>query len=102
MDLLFELVTWHGLAKLHLHTESTVQALESSTTQLGIALCKFQSMTCAEFVTCHLPSEEAAQGCWKAAKVKLQPTTQKSKSKGKEPESKGKKKVSSMLQAFGL
>jgi len=102
MDLLFELATWHGLAKLHLHTESTVQALESSTTQLGIALRKFQSTTCAEFVTCHLPSEEAARGCRKAAKVKLQPTAPKSKSKGKELESKGKKKVSSTLRAFGL
>jgi len=60
MDLLFELSTWHGLAKLHLHTESTVHALESSTTQLGIILCKFQSTTCTEFVTRDLPSEEAA------------------------------------------
>ena len=102
MDLLFELATWHGLAKLCLHTKSTVCTLESSTTWLGIALRKFQSTTCAEFVTCHLPSEEAAWGCWKAAKAKLQPTTQKSKSKGKEPISKGKKKVSSTLRAFGL
>jgi len=47
MDLLFELATWHGLAKLRLHTESTVQALENSTTRLGIALRKFQSKTCA-------------------------------------------------------
>ena len=102
MYLLFELTTWHGLAKLHLHTELTVQALESSTTQLGIAFHKFQSTTCAEFVTCHLSSEEAAWGCWKAAKAKLQPTAPKLKSKGKELESKGKKKVSSMLWAFGL
>ena len=103
MDLLFELATWHGLAKLHLHTESTICALESSTTRLGIVLRKFQSTTCAEFVTHNLPSEEAARGCQKATKAKLQPTAQKSKSKGKEPESsKGKKKISSMLQAFGL
>ena len=102
MDLLFELTIWHGLSKLRLHTESTVQALESSTTRLGIVLRKFQSMTCTEFVTHNLPSEEAARGCWKAAKAKLQPTAQKSKSKGKEPESKGKKKVSSTLWDFGL
>jgi len=102
MDLLFELATWHGLAKLRLHTESTVQALESSTTRLGIVLRKFQSTTCTEFVTRHLPSEEAARGRRKAAKAKLQPTTQKSKSKGKEPISKSKKKVSSTLRAFGL
>ena len=34
--------------------------------------------------------------------MKLQPTAQKSKSKEKELESKDKKKVSSMLWAFGL
>ena len=104
MDLLFELATWHGLAKLRLHTESTVQALESSTTRLGIALRKFQSTTCAEFVTRNLPSEEAARGRRKAAKAKLQPTTQKSKSKGKEliSKTKKKKKVSSTIRTFSL
>ena len=60
MDLLFELATWHALAKLCLHTESTVRALESSTTRLGVALQRFQSTTCAEFVTRELSSEEAA------------------------------------------
>src|ERR1700678_447836 len=108
MDLLFELATWHGLAKLHLHTESTLRALESSTTRLGIALRKFQLTTCAEFVTRNLLSEEAARGCRKAAKAKLQPTSgrpatmQQSKSKEKVPKLKGKEKVSSTLRAFGL
>ena len=103
MDLLFELATWHGLSKLHLHNESTICALESLITWLGIVLHKFQSTTCAGCVTHNLLSEEAAWGHWKAAKAKLQPTAQKSKSKGKELElSKGKKKFSSMLQAFSL
>jgi hypothetical protein len=79
MDLLFEVSTWHGLAKLRLHTESTVRALESSTVRLGIVLRKFQSTTCAEFVTQDLPSEEAARGRRKAAKANLQITRQKSK-----------------------
>ena len=102
MDLLFELATWHGLAKLRLHTESTLRALESSTTRLGIALRKFQLTTCAEFETRNLPSEEAARGRRKAAKAKLQPTKQQSKSKAKVPKLKGKEKVSSTLRAFGL
>ncbi|KAF8189074.1 hypothetical protein BJ912DRAFT_851013, partial [Pholiota molesta] len=42
-DLIFELATWHGLAKLRLHTESTLSALETSTTRLGIALRSFLS-----------------------------------------------------------
>ena len=102
MDLLFELATWHGLAKLRLHTESTLRSLESSTTRLGIALRKFQLTTCAEFKTRNLPSEEAARGRRKAAKAKLKPTTQQSKSKAMVPKSKGKEKVSSTLRAFGL
>ena len=98
MDLLFELSTWHGLAKLRLHTESTVRALENSTTRLGTVLRKFQSTTCTEFVTWDLPSEEAARGRRKAAKVKLQTTTQKVKSKGKEKATSSDSK----LHAFGL
>ena len=51
LDLLFELATWHALAKLHLHTDSTLQSLEGSTTRLGQALRKFASTTCEKFDT---------------------------------------------------
>lgn len=98
MDLLFELSTWHGLAKLRLHTESTVRALENSTTRLGIILRKFQSTTCAEFVTRDLPSEEAARGRRKAAKAKFKSTTQEPKSKGKQKSTESDSKFCS----FGL
>lgn len=70
LRLLFELATWHGLAKLRLHTESTVQALENSTTRLGIILREFSSTTCAAFMTWELPSEQAARGRHKAAMAK--------------------------------
>ena len=60
MDLLFEMATWHFLAKLRLHTESTIMALETSTTRLGTAFRKFASTTCEAYVTKDLPSEEAA------------------------------------------
>ena len=66
-DLLFELATWHFLAKLRLHTETTLKGLEASTTRLGVALRKFESVTCAKYVTKELPSEEAARGRRKAA-----------------------------------
>jgi hypothetical protein len=102
MDLLFELATWHALAKLRLHTESTVRALETSTTRLGIALRKFQSTICAEFVTRELPSEEAARGRRKAAKAKAKPPMP-SKGKGKETEApNGKKKKKSTLREFNF
>ena len=98
MDLLFELSTWHALAKLRLHTESTLYALETSMTRLGIALRKFQSTICAEFETRDLPSEEAARGRRKAAKAKAKPPMP-LKGKGKEreaPKEKERKKKSTL------
>ncbi|PPR02756.1 hypothetical protein CVT24_002089 [Panaeolus cyanescens] len=61
LDLLFELATWHGLAKLRLHTTSTIAALDASTTRLGSTLRKFQNTTCFAYSTVDLPSEEASR-----------------------------------------
>lgn len=66
-DLLFELSTWHGFAKLRLHTESTLSALDTSTTRLGHILRRFKSKTCRKFDTRELPSEKAARGRCEAA-----------------------------------
>ncbi|KAH9011426.1 hypothetical protein EDB83DRAFT_2448378 [Lactarius deliciosus] len=86
LNLLFELATWHALAKLRLHTESTVCELESSTTRLGRILRKFAKSTCEEFITFDLPSEEAARGRRKAARATKNPTgsTPQTTSKGKQ------------------
>jgi len=59
--LLFELSTWHGLAKLRLHTETTVADLEHSTTRLGIFLRQFEKEVCNAYLTSELPSEEAVR-----------------------------------------
>src|SRR6266446_7316164 len=67
INLLYELATWHFLAKLRLHTESTLTALETSTSRLGSAFRKFISITCEAYVTKDLPSEEAARGRREAA-----------------------------------
>jgi hypothetical protein len=69
-ELLFELATWHGLAKLRLHTELSTCALEVSTTRLGSDLRRFESVTCEAFDTRELPSEEAARGRRMAALAK--------------------------------
>jgi hypothetical protein len=74
MDLLFELATWHGLAKLRLHTESSVQSLGHSTTRLGTSLRQFKSVICEVYITWELPSEEAARGHHKAAEAAKQST----------------------------
>lgn len=82
--MLFELATWHALAKLRLHTESTLRDLEGSTSRLGSILRKFQSTICNKFVTKELPSEEAARGRRTAAlALKKASKLQTHKGKGK-------------------
>jgi hypothetical protein len=62
LDLLFKLSTWHGLAKLRLHTDSTLDGQDTSTTRLGHGLRHFKSTTCCTYDTRELPSEEAVRG----------------------------------------
>lgn len=92
MDLLFELATWHALAKLRLHTDTTIRDLENSTARLGLNLRRFRSDVCDKFLTKELPSEEAARGRRKAAlaakKAKAGSSTTVT-SKGKEKVSEG-------------
>ena len=57
--LLFELSTWHGLAKLRLHTESSIIDLENSISRLGEILRQFSGTVCPAYATYELPSEEA-------------------------------------------
>jgi hypothetical protein len=65
-NLLFELATWHALAKLRLHTSTTLQELGTSTTRLGILIRQFAAHTCTEFDTRKLPKELAARARRKA------------------------------------
>jgi hypothetical protein len=81
--LLFELATWHGLAKLHLHTETTLHDLENSTTRLREVLRKFQSDVCPVYKTKHLPSEETARVRRLAAKVKKTTNVKRARTKPK-------------------
>lgn len=61
MDLLFELATWHALAKLRLHTETTVCDLEASTHRLGAQMRQFEKEVCSMYETKELPTEEATR-----------------------------------------
>lgn len=61
-SLLFRLAEWHALAKLRLHTETTLSRLESVTTILGRELRRFSNVTCRSFSTEELPKEAAARG----------------------------------------
>jgi hypothetical protein len=98
LKLLFELGTWHALAKLRIHTETTVTDLENSATRLSDLLRKFKSDVCSIYATKELPAEEAARGRLKAAKVL------KSGGEAERPavkvEDSGKKKKNEILRVY--
>ena len=68
-ELLFELATWHALAKLRLHTDTTISSLEHSTRRMGAAIRRFESETCSQFEAKDLPSDDAARARWQAARL---------------------------------
>lgn len=65
MELLWSLLLWHALAKLHMHTETTVTMLEYVTTDLCNRIRAF-ARKCRRIDTRELPGEAAARGRRKA------------------------------------
>ena len=61
LDLFWELSCWHALAKLRLHTETTLSILERFTETFGAATRRFAA-ACDDIDTRELPNEEAARG----------------------------------------
>ena len=71
-SLLFTTAEWHTLAKMRLHTDSTLAWLDESTKAFGKQIRHFQSHTCSFFDTRELPQEEAARSrCQKKKKVSI-------------------------------
>jgi hypothetical protein len=68
MTLLFRLAEWHALAKLRMHSESTLTLMESVTSALGDIMRKFRNITCPAFKTRELPKETAARARKQARK----------------------------------
>ncbi|KAG2049219.1 hypothetical protein BDR06DRAFT_1069809, partial [Suillus hirtellus] len=60
-SLLYRFAQWHALAKLRLHSESTLGFLDSTFKQVSRQLRKFRKFTCAAFDTMELPKEKAAR-----------------------------------------
>ncbi|KAG6906368.1 hypothetical protein DXG01_014299, partial [Tephrocybe rancida] len=60
-ELLFVCATWHGLAKLRVHTDDTLALLDEATLDLGHYLREFVTKTCSEFNTRELPREAEAR-----------------------------------------
>lgn len=65
-DLLFTLAVWHALAKLRLHTSTTVSNLEGETNALGKIVRHFVKVTCVAFDTKELPGEKQQRARRKA------------------------------------
>jgi hypothetical protein len=61
LKLLFELAHWHGLAKLRMHTDVTLDILSRITASLGNSLRTFEAKTSAAFETRELERERAAR-----------------------------------------
>ncbi|KAF7975060.1 hypothetical protein HWV62_10563 [Athelia sp. TMB] len=61
LSLLFTCAHWHGLAKLRMHTDSTIVMLESEAAELYVQLRHFADVTCEAFDTHELKREVAAR-----------------------------------------
>jgi hypothetical protein len=61
MKLLYWTAEWHALAKLRMHTDSTLTLLEELTTEFGKLMRQFRDLTCSQFATIELPREAAAR-----------------------------------------
>jgi hypothetical protein len=61
MKLLYRTAEWHALAKLRMHTEATLDHLNSLTKEFGILMRQFRDITCPHFQTIELPRELAAR-----------------------------------------
>ncbi|KAJ7687114.1 hypothetical protein B0H17DRAFT_1203783 [Mycena rosella] len=69
LDILFTLAEWHTLAKLKLHTDATLNLLALANKGVGRLLRRFKRVTCPDFATKELPSEEASRGRAQARKA---------------------------------
>ena len=61
MTLLYRLAEWHALAKLRMHTDPTLDLLDSITTILGRKLREFRQIVCTAYLMKDLPKERAAR-----------------------------------------
>src|ERR1700733_9308128 len=61
MKLLYRTAEWHALAKLRMHTDATLDHLESLAKEFGRLMSQFRGLTCSQFQTAELPRELAAR-----------------------------------------
>jgi hypothetical protein len=61
MKLLYRTAEWHALGKLRMHTDATLEHLESLTKEFGLLMRQFRDFTRSQFKTVELPREFAAR-----------------------------------------
>ena len=87
IELLFIFTTWHALAKLHIHTDTSLRLLDTATTTLGNALRYFARVTCPEFNTFETTAEYMKHQRQQAATAPSAPSTMLSSTPGAVPPS---------------
>jgi hypothetical protein len=60
-SLLYRFAQWHALAKLRMHSKTTLSVLDETFKTLSRQLRKFRDLTCSAFTTVELPKEKAAR-----------------------------------------
>ncbi|PPR08295.1 hypothetical protein CVT24_002453, partial [Panaeolus cyanescens] len=61
MKVLYHAAEWHALAKLRMHTDSTLTLLERITCDFAALVREFRNSTCSAFATVELPREAEAR-----------------------------------------
>jgi len=61
LKLLYRTAEWHGLAKLRMHTQATLDHLGSLTNEYGRLMRSFRDLTCSQFTTKELQREVDAR-----------------------------------------
>jgi hypothetical protein len=61
LDLLYTMQFWHSLAKMRMHTDSTLDSLEDATVALGWELRRFAKVLCPNYKTKESSREFAAR-----------------------------------------
>ena len=74
LRLLFLAAHWHSLAKLHMHTDQTLDILDSVTVAVGEEFWEFNNTTCPHLQTCELPRKRDACKQCLAKKLRVGPS----------------------------
>ena len=72
LTMLFELAQWHALAKLQLHSDTTIAIFQAATSTLGQAMRAFLRRVCSQYQTRELPRETQSRQRRQAAKAQAQ------------------------------